>query len=71
MTPTEASIAWNRQRAAETLALIEAVMAEPDSPSREAELAILQEALGRYVMTADLLETGLRVTNPADNEGGR
>lgn len=56
MTPLEADIAWHRQKADETLAVIERVEADPDSPSRSAELRVLTEAFGRYIMTADMLE---------------
>ena len=65
MTPTELAIALNRKRAEETLAAIEATLKDPESPTRAHHIEILQELLGRYIMTAELLETGMRVTNPA------
>lgn len=63
MTSSEHDIAWLRQKAAETLAAIEQLSEEPDSPSQAVELQILTEALGRYVMTAESLEA-LRLPPP-------
>jgi hypothetical protein len=63
MTPTERAIAMNRKRAEQTLALIEEMLTDPASPARDRHIQILQELLGHYIMTADLLETGMRVTS--------
>lgn len=56
MIPLEADIAWHRQKAQETLEAIERVTSDPPSSSRTAELQILTETLGWYIMTADMLE---------------
>lgn len=52
----EGDIAWHRQKAEQTLASITQLESEPDSPAREQELHILTQALGRYMITAELLE---------------
>lgn len=68
----EDDIAWNRAKAAETEAIIARVEREAETPSRAAELQILMEALGRYIMTAELLDAQkAQHTTPQIHRGAR
>jgi hypothetical protein len=66
MPKPEETIAWNRKKAEETLAIIATVMEEAESPSRDLEVRILQEAHGRYIMTAEMLESAAHLDGASE-----